>query len=78
MTLGCYAIGWQQVIKRVPLTIAFANKAIIVIWGLIWGKVVFHEKITIGKIIGVSIVVIGVIIYTLPDKKNRIRDMGVN
>ena len=35
--LGVYAIGWQQVIKRIPLTTAFANKAVTVVWGIVWG-----------------------------------------
>lgn len=33
--LGVYAIGWQQVIKRIPLTTAFANKAVTVVWGIV-------------------------------------------
>ena len=41
--LGFYAIGWQQIIKRLPLTTAFANKAVTVVWGIIWGAVFFHE-----------------------------------
>jgi len=32
--LGIYAIGWQQIIKRMPLTTAFANKAVTVVWDL--------------------------------------------
>lgn len=35
--LGLYAIGWQQIIKRMPLTLAFANKAVTTVWGLVWG-----------------------------------------
>lgn len=69
--LGGYAIGWQQIIKRVPLTTAFANKAVVVIWGLIWGRILFCEEITIGKVVGASIVMAGVILYTLPDKKKN-------
>ena len=61
--LGLYAIGWQQIIKRMPLTTAFANKAVTVVWGLIWGIVCFRENLTIGKIIGVTLVVIGVVIF---------------
>ena len=33
--LGVYAIGWQQVIKRLPLTTAYANRAVTVVWGLV-------------------------------------------
>ena len=35
--LGVYAIGWQQVIKLLPLTYAYANKAVTVLWGIVWG-----------------------------------------
>lgn len=65
--LGFYAIGWQQIIKRLPLTTAFANKAITVVWGLIWGVFFFQEPITVGKVIGVVLVVTGVVIYAKAD-----------
>ena len=43
--LGLYAIGWQQVIKRISLTIACANRTITVVWGVVWGVLIFHETI---------------------------------
>ena len=61
--LGFYAIGWQQIIKRLPLTTAFANKAVTVVWGIVWGAVFFHESITVGKVIGAALVIVGVVIY---------------
>lgn len=66
--LGFYAIGWQQIIKRLPLTMAFANKAITIVWGIVWGFVFFHEPITIGKVIGAVLVVTGVVIYAKSDE----------
>ena len=63
VTLGIYAIGWQQVIKRMPLTTAFANKAVTIVWGLLWGMLLFDEDIKIGKIIGAIIVIAGVILF---------------
>ena len=68
--LGIYAIGWQQIIKRMPLTTAFANKAVTVVWGLVWGVVFFREQITLGKLAGVLLVVIGVIIFAKADQEN--------
>lgn len=65
--LGIYAIGWQQIIKRIPLTTAFANKAVTVIWGLIWGMIFFKEQITLGKICGALLVVAGVVLYAKAD-----------
>lgn len=69
--LGFYAIGWQQIIKRLPLTTAFANKAVTVVWGIIWGAVFFHETVTVGKVIGAALVIIGVVIYARADEGEK-------
>lgn len=61
--LGIYAIGWQQIIKRMPLTAAYANKAIGFLWACVYGILFFNEQITIGKIIGGAIVAAGVILF---------------
>ncbi len=61
--LGLYAIGWQQVIKRLPLTMAFANKAVTVVWGIIWGSLFFQESVTWGKVLGAILVIAGVVLY---------------
>ncbi len=65
--LGVYALVWQQIIKRLPLTTAFANKAVTVIWGIVWGAVFFHEGITAGKLIGAALVIAGVVLYARAD-----------
>lgn len=67
LLLGLYAIGWQQIIKRLPLTTAFANKAVTVVWGIIWGAVFFHEAITVNKVIGATMVITGVVFYAKAD-----------
>ena len=64
LLLGLYAIGWQQIIKRLPLTTAFSNKAVTVVWGIIWGALFFHESVTIGKLIGAALIVTGIVIYS--------------
>ncbi len=67
LLLGLYAIGWQQIIKRLPLTVAYANKAVSVIWGCIYGMIFFKEKLNTGKIIGGLLVVAGVVLFALSD-----------
>lgn len=74
LILGIYAIGWQQIIKRLPLTTAFANKAVTVVWGIVWGILFFHEKVSIGKLIGAVIVIIGVIMYVKVDGEQEASD----
>ena len=65
--LGIYAIGWQQVIKRMPLTSAYANKAVTIVWGIIWGALLFHESVTPLKLLGAAIVLVGVVLFSLAD-----------
>lgn len=60
LILGIYAILWQQVLKKFSLTTAFFNKAITIIWGMLWGIIFFKETITLNMIIGAIIVLIGV------------------
>lgn len=70
--LGVYAILWQQIIKRIPLNIAYMNKAVTLVWGMIWGAVVFKEQITLANIIGAVIVLAGVLLMvTGGEKKNE-------
>ena len=69
--LGIYAVGWQQVIKRLPLSTAFANKAVTVIWGLIWGVLFFGEKVTLGKCVGILFVICGIVVFALSDRNDN-------
>jgi drug/metabolite transporter (DMT)-like permease len=65
--LALYALCWQQIIKHLPLTMAYANKAITVVWGLLWGLLLFGEKITAGKVLGAVFVIAGIVLYALSD-----------
>ena len=62
VVLGVYAILWQQLIGRFQLSIAYANKAMTLLWSLMWSIVLFHEDVTLYKIIGVIMVMAGTII----------------
>ena len=65
--LALYALCWQQIIKHLPLTVAYANKAITVVWGIIWGLLIFGEKITSGKVLGAVFVICGIVLYAVSD-----------
>lgn len=66
--LVVYALGWQQVIKRLPLTTAYANRGITVVWGIIWGALFFQEAISLGKLIGAMMIIIGIVLFSYADK----------
>jgi len=62
LILGVYAILWQQVLKRIPLTVAYPNRSITVILGLLWGALIFNELISWNMIVGALIIVCGIIL----------------
>ena len=49
--LGIYALIWQQLIKRIDLSIAYANRSMAILWSMIWAVIFFGEIITIKNII---------------------------
>ena len=65
--LGLYAIGWQQILKRLPLTTAYSNRAVAIVWGIIWGCLFFSEPVTIQKIIGALLIISGVVLFSLSE-----------
>jgi multidrug transporter EmrE-like cation transporter len=60
--LGIYAIIWQQVIKRVDLSIAYANRAFAIFWSMLWAVLFFKETVTLRNLIGVGIIFAGVMV----------------
>ncbi|MBQ3705226.1 MAG: transporter [Clostridia bacterium] len=71
LCLGIYALGWQQVLKIFPLAQAYTNKAIVVIWGILWGRLLFGEEITAAKLIGAGLIVCGVILFASEGEKRE-------
>ena len=64
MILGIYAICWQQLLKHIPLNIAYVNKSVTLVWTMLFGAVIFDEKITVIKIAGALLVIAGSILIT--------------
>lgn len=69
--MGVYAVVWQQVIKNLPLNVAFANKSVTVIWGMVWGSIFFDEVVTPKMVIGAVIVITGVVIVITGGEKKK-------
>ena len=70
MFLGIYAICWQQMIKIFPLSVAYANRAMALLWSAVWALVLFGETLGVKQIIGIAFVVLGtVIVNTEPAKE---------
>lgn len=57
--LGLYAILWQQAIKKFELSIAYASRAMAIIWSMLWAAIIFREKITAWNLVGVVLIIAG-------------------
>lgn len=69
--LVIYALGWQQILKRLPLTVAFANKAVTLVWSMVFGTLLFHEQIKLNQLIGCALAVLGVVLFVQPEKEEQ-------
>ena len=74
MLLGIYALGWQQILKRLPLTVAYANKAVTHVWSLVFGALLFHEQVQLKQVIGCALAVAGVVLFVKADGEEGSHD----
>jgi len=63
--LFLYALLWQQVLKKFPLSTAIANKSVTIIWGMIFGLLFFDEKITPKMFLGTALILSGIILLSM-------------
>ena len=66
--LVLYAFFWQKILTYFDLSIAYLNRAIVMIWIIFLGFMIWNEPLTINKIIAVICIVIG--IYFISSKGN--------
>lgn len=61
--LGVYAVLWQQIIKRMPLSTAYMFKGMSLVFVLLISALLFGEAITTSNLIGSAIIIIGIVLY---------------
>lgn len=61
LVLMVYAVFWQQILKHLKLSTAYACRSVTVVWGMVWGILFFNEQLTAKQIIGGMIVIVGLI-----------------
>lgn len=66
--IGIYAILWQRAIKKFPLSLAYSNKALTIVYNMFWACLFFNEKINIQNVIGALIILIGIWVVVKDDK----------
>jgi drug/metabolite transporter (DMT)-like permease len=62
--IGVYAILWQQIITRIPISTAYMFKGTGMIFGLLFAHLLFSEQITVYNIIGAAIIILGIALFS--------------
>ncbi len=55
-----YAVVWQQFLRRMPLSTAYANRSMSTVWTMLFGAFFFREEITLTMWIGAVVIIFGV------------------
>ena len=61
--IGLYAILWQQVLKRIELSMAYMFKGTSLISVMIFAYVFLGEQITWNNIVGAIIIIVGIVLF---------------
>lgn len=65
--MGLYAVAWQLLLERLPLTTAYLRKGLTYVLIFIWAKVFFNETITPQQIVGIIIIIAGMVVSMSDD-----------
>lgn len=68
--MGVYAVLWQQIIKRMDLSVAYMFKGTSLLFVLLLSVLLFGETITVCNVIGAALIVGGIVLYARADEKS--------
>lgn len=61
--MGVYALLWQQVIAKMPLSTAYMFKGTSLVFVLLFSALLFGEAITMNNVIGSVIIILGIVLF---------------
>ena len=67
IVIGIYALLWQQIIARIPISTAYMFKGTSLIFVMLISALLFNEAITICNIIGSVVIIVGILLYARVD-----------
>lgn len=66
--MGLYAVLWQQILKRVELSVAYMFKGTSIIFVMLLACLLFGEQITWNNILGTIIIIAGIVLFAYDPK----------
>lgn len=61
--MGLYAVLWQQILKRIELSLAYMFKGTSLIFVMLLAHVLFGEQITWNNVVGAIIIISGIVLF---------------
>ena len=66
-----FILLYGGMLAALPLTTAYANKAITVVWGILLGFLLFGESITLRQFIGAAVIIVGIVLFVRADNEGE-------
>ncbi len=60
--MGLYAVAWQLILEKLPLTTAYLRKGVTYVLIFLWASLIFGEQITLQQIVGIVIIIAGMVV----------------
>ena len=60
--LGFYAVCWQLILEKLPLTTAYLRRGFSYVLIFVWAILIFHEAITWKQVLGICVIIAGMVI----------------
>lgn len=61
--MGVYAVFWQQIIAKMPISTAYMFKGTSLVFVLLISVLLFGESITVNNLIGSVIIIVGIVLF---------------
>ena len=61
--MGLYAVLWQQILKRIELSLAYMFKGTSLIFVMLLAYILFGEQITWNNVVGAIIIIGGIVLF---------------
>lgn len=68
LVMMLYAVIWQQLLKRIDLSLAYMFKGTTIIFTMLFAYWLFGEQITWNNILGAVIIIIGIVFFAYNPK----------
>jgi len=69
-----YAVIWQQVLKKIPLSIALLNRPVVLILTVIWAVILFHDKLSLKFFVGFIFILSGIFLVNIQGTERKLEN----